>query len=78
MTANEAVSTREQIKCLSAELTAAIKFLNSDSEMRKKLSAEVGVLDIASRLDCANRLLDDYDTVLSKALQVTKLSEVLL
>lgn len=78
MTANEAVSTREQIKRLSAELTAAIKFLNSDSEIRKKLSAEVGVLDIASRLDYANRLLDDYDTVLSKALQVTELSEVML
>lgn len=78
MTAHDAVVAREDIKRLREELNKIVQYLNAESDMRKALSAAAGVLDVAARLEFASRMLDDYDTVLSKALYNTQIKEVIL
>lgn len=78
MTAHDAVVAREDIKRLREELNKIVQHLNAESDMRKALSAAAGVLDVTARLEFASRMLDDYDTVLSKALYNTQIKEVIL
>lgn len=78
MTAHDAVVAREDIKRLREELNKIVQYLNAESDMRKALSAAAGVLDVTARLEFASRMLDDYDTVLSKALYNTQIKEVIL
>lgn len=78
MTAHDAVVAREDIKRLRGELNKIVQYLNAESDMRKALSAAAGVLDVTARLEFASRMLDDYDTVLSKALYNTQIKEVIL
>lgn len=78
MTAHDAVVAREDIKRLREELNKIVQYLNAESDMRKALSAAADVLDVTARLEFASRMLDDYDTVLSKALYNTQIKEVIL
>lgn len=78
MTAHDAVVAREDIKRLREELNKTVQYLNAESNLRKALSTAAGVLDITARLEFASRMLDDYDTVLSKALYNTQITEVTL
>lgn len=78
MTAHDAVVAREDIKRLREELNKIVQHLNAESDMRKALSAAADVLDVTARLEFASRMLDDYDTVLSKALYNTQIKEVIL
>lgn len=78
MTAHDAVVAREDIKRLREELNKIVQHLNAESDMRKALSAAAGVLDVTARLEFVSRMLNDYDTVLSKALYNTQIKEVIL
>lgn len=78
MTAYDAIRNHDDAVKVSKELAVVAKFLNTNSDVRKSLSEQAGCLDIGARVEQAARLLDEYSSILSKALHSTEIKEVQL
>ena len=77
MTALDATKKRAELTKLMNELDKLAKFFDQDRDLANKASGACGVIDISTRLETAQRYLDDYDSCISRALQATDLPEVI-